>query len=233
MATAADLIERSMRVLGQLNSGSTPTDDEYADGLEALNAMLASWNNPRQMCYALQEESLTLADGDASYTIGPSGDLTTTRPVEIIQAWIVESNVSYDVRLISDEQYAAIPDKTTEADWPEFANYKATMANGTLTVWPLPNATRTLKLQTRIALSAFTSTDTTVNLPPGWEDALVFNLAVRWAPEFQTMPSPDVKEMARETKAEIKRINHKPIVSTSELPALVNRRVSNITTDTP
>jgi hypothetical protein len=42
LATAANIIERAMRLLGELASGATPSSDEYADGLTAVNAMLGS-----------------------------------------------------------------------------------------------------------------------------------------------------------------------------------------------
>ena len=94
MSTAATIIARSLRLLGQIEAGGTPSSDEYADGLTALNAMVSSWNNDGLMCYARQTESLTLSASTASYTIGPGGTLNTTRPVAIEGAWILSNNIS-------------------------------------------------------------------------------------------------------------------------------------------
>lgn len=233
MTTAANLIERSMRMLGQLASGSTPTTSEYADGLVAINGLLSTWNNEKLMCYALREESLTFTAA-VSRTIGPTGNLVTTRPVEIDSAWVVDSNTSIPMKILTDEEYADIPDKTATAPYPLRVNYKASMPDGTIYFYPVPSASGTMKLLTRTPLTAFAATSDTVTLPPGWEDALASNLAVVWSPEFETDPRSMVVEMARSTKAAIKVMNAKPVKAYTELSRLVGHtRHSNIQTDQP
>jgi hypothetical protein len=220
------VVNRALRLLGKLAAGASPTSDESSDCLTALNAMQDSWRTEGLMCYALREESLTLANADSSYTIGPTdGDLTTTRPIAIHAAWIVEDDQSYPVKMITDFEYAAITDKTTTADWPSRANYKASMPKGTLVVWPVPNATRTMKLLTQVPLSALALSDT-LSVPPGWEDALASNLALAMAPEFELEPSALVVKMARESKANIKRVNMRPLRYYSEVAQLVGSKTS-------
>ncbi len=233
MATAGDIIDRSLRLLGQIGSGETASSDEATDGLEALNAMLDSWRNESLMAYANEEQTLTLANADSSYTIGTSGDVNTTRPVEIEAAWIVDSNSSYPVRIIDDFEYALIPDKTTTSDWPDRLLYRPSMASsqGTIIVYPIPNATRTMKLLLRTPVTAFAATSTTVTLPPGWEKALAYNLALDLAPEFETEPSMAIVNGARESKAGIKRLNSRPIKSNSGLSELFGYSTANILTD--
>lgn len=43
MATALDVIRRSMRLIGALAEGEVPTAEQAADGLTALQAMLGDW----------------------------------------------------------------------------------------------------------------------------------------------------------------------------------------------
>ncbi len=43
MATALDVIKRSMRIIGALSDGENPTAEQAADGLTALQAMLGEW----------------------------------------------------------------------------------------------------------------------------------------------------------------------------------------------
>lgn len=213
-----------MQLLGVLASGATPTSDEQADGLIALNAMVEAWRNDRLMAYALQEESLTLTASSTSRTIGPTGNLVTTRPVAIEGAWILESSVTYKVRMLSTrEEYSSIPDKTTTSDWPEVAYYEAAMSDGTLYYYPSPNASRTMKLLTRVPVTSFAATSTTVTLPPGWEDALAFNLAVRFAPALQVPASPEVRAIAIDTLAGIKRANMRTLKVDSGLMGVIGR----------
>ena len=78
MTTVAQVISRSMRLLGQIESGATPSTDEYSDGLIAINALLDSWRNEKLMCFSWQDLTLTVSSGDGSYTIGTSGDINIT-----------------------------------------------------------------------------------------------------------------------------------------------------------
>lgn len=231
MATVQTLINRAGRMLSVVASNTAMGTDESADALVAVNALLDSWRVDKCMAYAHQEESLTLSNGTTSYTIGPGGTLSTTRPVAIDAAWIVVSNISYAVEMIDDDQYASLQDKTATADWPTKANYKASMSTGTLYVYPVPNATRTMKLLTRVVVAAYSAVTDTVTLPPGWELALTSNLAVALAPEYEKQVSPEVQKIARDSLAAIKRINGVPLKAYTELPALVSRATHHILTD--
>lgn len=231
MSTAATIISRALRLIGVIPSGGSPSTNESADCLTALNALLASWNNPRSMCFATQTESVTLANGTTSYTIGPTGGLVTVRPVAIEAAWILESNYSYPVEVIGDGMYDGLIAKTTTGDWPTHLNYRPTMPDGTIYVYPVPNAARTLKIRTRIALAAFSATTDTVTLPPGWERALAYNLAVEMAPEFEKEAPPTVQRIAGASKAAIGIVNSKPVRASNELANMFPSGVANILTD--
>lgn len=235
MATAGSIIERSLRLLGQLESGEVPTTDEYADGLEALNGLVDSWNNEKLMCFSYQTETLTLANGDDTYTVGTSGDLNTTRPVEVVSAYAVINNISYSIKLISEEEYARIADKTTTADYPDRLLWRPTIASSQATAvfYPVPNGTVTVKLVTRIQVGSFASTATTVTLPPGWERALTHNLAIEIAPEYEVQPAPSVLKAASESLAGIKKANllYRPKTAHTGLAALFGVHGYNIETD--
>ncbi len=230
MATVATRITRALRLLNEIGAGEDPTDDELADGLTALNAMLDSWRNDRLMAYAKQEETLTLSSGDSSYTIGPAGDLVTTRPVEIVAAYIVDGGISYEVTARNEQWWAAIPDRTTQSNWPTDFLYRPSMLAATLLVYPVPDATRTMKLVTRVVAGPFATTATSVTLPPGWDAAIDFNLAIELAPEYEARPSPAVIRRAAETLAGIKRANiqSQPRGVGSELAVLFGESKGNI-----
>lgn len=235
MATVQTRINSAMQLIGQLGAGASPTTSETADVLVRLNAMLDSWRNEKLLVYAYQTESLTLASGDLSYTIGTSGDLNTTRPVAIERAWITSSNQDYPMAPLNEAEYAAIFDKTATADWPDRYLFRPTMASSlaTFIVYPVPNATRTCKMITRVVVSAFSAASDTVMLPPGWEEAIDANLAIRIAPMFETVASKDVKDMAKDALAGIKRTNAnaQPRRLYTELAVAFGSNTGNILTD--
>lgn len=208
MATAQTIIDRAMRLIGVVASGESPTAAEGTDGLIALNAMIDSWRNDRLMVYALTDQALTLTAA-ASYTIGPTGGLVITRPVKIASAFVRDGDEDYPVEVIEKPEWDAIGDKTTTGTYPTKIYYAPTVPDGTLYAYPRTSGTIYLTLWTPI--STLAAVGTTVTLPPGYEKALAFNLALELAPEYEREPSAAVVAGAKESKAAIKRINSRPI----------------------
>lgn len=231
MATGQTLVNRSLRLLGVIASGASPTSSESNDVLAAINALLDSWRNDRLMAYALQNETLTLTS-NSSYTIGPSGNIDTTRPVSIESAFLRASNIDYPVTVLTSEEFNNIADKTSTSDIPEYIHYDNTMPTGTLKVWPTPSAANVLHITTRVPLTALTLSGT-VSLPPGWEEAIAANATINAAPEFQVEPSAVVVKMANDSLKSIKRINSRPIKAKNDIVALFGYHRSRIESDQP
>lgn len=229
--TAQKIINKALRVIGHLGPDEISTAKESAYALDSLNSLIGTWRLERLMVWSLQEETLPLFSGDGSYTIGPSGDVNTTRPVAIDNAWIEQDGITYPVRILTEEEYAAIGQKGLSGEWPESILYRATIPAGTILTYPVANATRTMKLVTRVVLSTFAAVSTSISLPPGYERALVYNLAMELAPEYGKTLTPEAREIARESKAAIKRANTKPLRVRSEVADLVSRRSRNIYAD--
>lgn len=224
MATVQQIINRSYRILGAIGSGVSPTTDETADALTALNAMLDGWMNDKLMVYSQQNITVPLVAGTASYTIGASGaTVTATAPVKVDYAFVRKSNLDYQVKLIDDLKYDAIVQKTATSDIPEYAYFNATHPNATITVFPVPNAVNNLYLSVWTPYTAIAAATETFSLPNGYEEAVVYNLAIRLAPEFPTLQlNPAAIEMAKQSLASIKRVNQKPVVQTTQLLGLLN-----------
>jgi len=202
LTTALGIIKSAMRKNGALTKGDTPDSDEAADGLEMLNDLLASLSNDSLIVYARTVEGFSLVAGTASYTIGASATFNTTRPIKIVSAYVRSGTIDYPLEIISDEQYAAITLKSTSGT-PEYLNYTNAFPQATINLYPKPAAADTLYLVTEKELSSFTLAQT-VSLPPGWKRMLTYNLAVEMAPEYGQQVSPEVFELAKESKAAIK-----------------------------
>ena len=231
MTTVAGIIDRSMRLLSLTAPGESPTTQEYADALVSLNAMIDMWRNDGLMVYATQEESLTLT-GAANYTIGPSGDLNTLRPVAILNAYVRDGSYDYPVRIVDALEWASITAKSTGSTIPTVAFFDMTMPTVTVYLYPVPTG-NTLRITTRVVATPFTATSDSVAFPPGYEEALATNLAVAIAPEYEVMPSPIVGSMAAASLKAIKKTNSRPITSYRDVYQLTNRPHSNIVTGQP
>jgi len=216
MATTRDIIEDSLRLIGVLGTGMTSTDAEAQDALRQLNRMLETWNLESMMSFSTdRHNTLALTASTQTYTIGTGGTFNVTRPIEIEGASIRFNPSSEDTEIplgiLYEEQWHSIPDKDTESTVPSSLYYEPEYPLGKVHLWPIPSVnTHQLILYVRNPLGALAALATTVQFPPGYEEAIVYNLAVRLAPGFGRPPDVFVIDTARTTKAKIKIANARP-----------------------
>lgn len=207
MATARDILKRAMRLIGALGDGETPTASEGADGLYALNTMLDSWWARTLAVPYVQSESFTWTAGQAMRTMGPAGNFVTTRPTALEGAFQRDGTVDYHIRLIERPEYDAIADKSVQSTQIDriYPEYRQSVV--ALYAYPVPSVSVTVYLQSLARLQSFASLDTDVALPPGYERALAYNLAVEIAAEYTLQPSPLVLKNAAGSLGILKRAN--------------------------
>ena len=107
----------------------------------------------------------------------------------------------YDVR-----QYSGLSDKTT-GSIPEIFYYDGNYPTATIFLYPVPSSVNTITLYSKKALTQFASLDSTLILPPEYETALVYNLAVWVAPEYEREPSRQVQKIAAKSLMAVERQN--------------------------
>lgn len=216
MTTALNIIEGAARIIGVLNKGENMPSDDAADGLVALNDLLASWSNESLLVYARTIESFTLTGGVATYLIGDGQTFDTDRPIAIINATIRDSSgQDYPLTLINDEAYQDTTFKTTQTPYPEFLNYTNGHPYGTINLYGTPSQSYSLRLLTEKPLTSFSTTATTVDLPPGWNRALRYNLALELAPEYSVKADQLVVKNAMDAKGAIKNttLRNRPLLA--------------------
>lgn len=208
MATASDMINRSLRLIGAIGQSETPTAQESADSLYALNSMMDADGISRMMIPQMLEENFPLVASQASYTIGSGGNFNTTRPVRIESAFIRSTSGSdFPLQIIDNESYDSISLKTTTSDYPGYFYYENSFPLGKIYLWGAPSTAYTLYINSWKQLQNFTSLTTALSMPPGYQKYIEYNLAVEIAPEFG-MTVPDlVLRGAVDSKAEVKRFN--------------------------
>jgi len=207
--TARNMVDRAMRLARILGAGTAMTASEGANGLYALNSMLNSWQLERLSCYAIhKDESLTWTANAASMTVGSGGGLNITRPIKIEDIVFTYNSTDYPVeKMLTREQYDAIPIKTNTSSFPQWAFYDPAFTLANLYVYPVPSAALTLAIYSWQTLQNFGTLDTTLSLPPGYQKAIETNLAIEIAPEYNRTIPDDVRRMAAQAKANIKTVN--------------------------
>lgn len=208
MTTARDLITRSLRLIQVFSQGEALPSADAADGLEALNDLLGSWSNEANLAFHEKDDSLTLT-GATSYTVGSGGDLDTTRPLRITGAYVRQNGNDYALTIVGNRWWDRVTDKDATGR-PEYLYYEAEFPLGVVNLWPVGDSSYTLFFSSWKQLPSFTNLSDTVSLPPGYERAIAYNLALELAPEYERDPRPAVVEIARQAKRNIKSTNLRP-----------------------
>lgn len=212
MATAADIIRGAFRILGILAASETPTAAEEADGLTSLNDMLDSWAGEQLVLHATLRSTHTLTPSLSPHTIGAAGTFNTTRPVRVDRASLTLASAAgteTPLQLLSDAEWQATQGKTT-AGTPTALWVETSYPLMKLHLNPIPSAADTLVLYTWQQIGRFATTATTFDLPPGYARAIRYNLAKEIAPEYGVSMSAEAADIANDSKATLKRLNHKP-----------------------
>lgn len=222
MATPSTMIIRSLQLIGEKGIGETLTSDEQTAYLAALNSMMESWSLERLLVYHILDEVFTLTAGDGSYTIGTGGDFDTARPLKIEGAVIRDTDdADSGVEILGADAWRRIVLKTSTGNsYPSYLYYdpQYTSARGVINLWPEPQAGLELVISSWKQLQTFAAISTTLALPPGYERAIIYNLAIELAGGM-IEPAPSVVKIARDAKAAIKRVNV-PDMSMTLNPAL-------------
>jgi len=198
----SDLIKASMEQIGVLSTGETPTTEVYTIMLQAFQVMLRSWAQKRILVFASIKESFTLVATQSLYTWGTGGNITTTRPHQVLGAFVRDStNTDHSVDIISEGEYRNISSKATTGR-PEYLFYHPLYPQGAVYVYPTPQDIEAMHLESLkpfTETSSFTAVTDTLAFPPNYEEPLIYNLAIRIAPKYGVRVSAETAKVASES----------------------------------
>jgi len=211
MATAGELINGALRLIGQLAEGESPSASAATDALVAMNQMIESWSTERLSIFTTQEQIFTWPSGQLSRTLGPSGDFVGNRPIKLDDStYFIDptSGISYGIKFINQQQYDGIAVKTVTSSYPQVMWTNTNYPNIDMHIYPVPTRALEWHFISVDPLDEPATLSTTLAFPPGYLRAFRYNLACEIAPEFGVEPSPQVKRIAISAKRNIKRINN-------------------------
>lgn len=221
MTTANEIIKAAFRISGVTTKGESPDADETQDALASLSDLIESLSNDSLFVYATDTESFPLSGGVNTYTIGSGGDFDTVRPIDINAAYVRQGTTDYPVQNITDEQYAAITQKSTQSR-PYYLNYSADFPLGSIKLYPTPSGGYTLFLVSEKPLDTLTLNQT-LSMPPGWARFLKNQLAIEICAEYGVDIPPTAIKNASEAMGLIKRATAK-VKSMDANPIPMNNR---------
>lgn len=233
ITTVGAMIRAAHRALGKYDKSQDIDSEDYVNGTEVLNGMLARWAANGVTILQNAVQNFTMVVGQGSYTIGSGGNVDITRPTVITSAYIqdTDDNFSKWVRVIDQISYEKISIKTTADDYPEYLYYQPSYPLAELNLYPIPAVAYKLYFSAQYVLGSFADADDAISLPPETEDGIKYNLSLQLAPEFNITPSELVVALAREG---YKVLSKKPIAPAEFEPGICNsasHRRHNIETE--
>ena len=229
--TAADQINRALRLLGILAEGETPSAATSQDALTALNQMIDSWNTERLSVFCTQDQIFTWPAGEYIRTLGPSGDFVGLRPVLLDEATYYRdpgTNVSFGIKFINQQQYDGIAVKTVTSTYPQVIFVNMGFPDITMSIYPRPTRDLEWHFVSVQELTQPATLETELHFPPGYMRAFTYNLAMEFAPEFGVEPSPQVSRIAMTSKRNLKRINNPDDIMSMPYSLVATRQRFNI-----
>lgn len=230
--TVNDLINGSFRLINVLASGEAASADMQTDAFNALNDLIDNWSTQGLLVYDRIRETFALTSGQQTYTMGTGGNFNTSRPQFIENCLIVDTSVTPNTELpitiIDKDEWAEIPVKAIQGTWPlkVYVDNANPLVN--LNFWPIPGASKSVGLYSWKPIAEFASVNTTLALPPGYQMALRYSLAIILAPEYGKSVAPEVASVAQGAVADIKRMNIRPkLMQTDDALKTGSARVFN------
>lgn len=211
MATAGELINGALRLIGMLAEGESPSPETSQDALTAFNEMVESWNTERLAVFSTQDQVFTWPSSTRSRTLGPTGDFVGQRPIELDDSTYFRdtlTNVSYGIKFVNQQQYNGIAVKTVTSTYPQVMWFNMTYPDIEMYVYPVPLRDLEFHFVSVEPLTQPASLTTDMLFPPGYKRCFRFNLACEIAAEAGVEPPPTVQRIAMASKRTLKRINN-------------------------
>jgi hypothetical protein len=231
MASAGEIINGSLRLIGALAEGEVPSAETSADALMAMNQMLDSWNTERLMIYNTIDQMFTWPADQITQTLGPSGDFIGLRPVALDDSTYyrdASTGVSFGIKFINQQQYDGIAVKTVTSTYPQVMWINMEYPDIAMTIYPKPTRALEWHFVSVQELTQPATLATELAFPPGYLRAFRYNLAREIAAEFGIEPPRTVSQIANVSKRNLKSQNNPGDIMSIPYAIMVSRQRFNI-----
>lgn len=217
--TARTLITATLRSIRVLGIGDPLLAEDANDALNRLNDWIDALAAERLTMYFVQRSTKLLGNGIQSYSIGLGGDFNIPRPTHIEAANLIldthaATPFEKPLHIWTDQRWQGCRQKTVASTYPTaiYYDHNWTDGLGRIYVWPIPTdcGLTELVIYTPVALREFDTLDTDYTFPPGYRRFIRTNFAGEIASEYGKTLTADQQMAARQSKAQVKRLNVRP-----------------------
>ena len=217
MPTVRAICTDALNEIGVLSEGETMSAAYGALCLLRLQHQIDSWQAQR-LTLALQRRTVfTLTSGTSTVTLGPAGaTVTMSRPVWLNTVNYVipgsSPSVESPIGQMNEDAYAALSIKSLTSALPTQCFYQTSLDTvlGSLFFWPQVTQNVSIAIYDPQGIGVPTTLDSILTGPPGYQEAFMYQLALRLVGPFGRPMPEALPALANEALTTIKRVNVRP-----------------------
>ncbi|HEY1896704.1 MAG TPA: hypothetical protein VGG62_10550 [Terracidiphilus sp.] len=206
-SNVSDILTDSLIFVGAYAQGQTPNTDDMSLAFRIVNRKIDSLSAEKLSMVGLRREQHPLS-GLPFYAYGPGLQWDVSpRPIKIKSASVVANNgVEKPCKIDTADQWAAVADKSRTGIYAEDLFYDNGYPTGMVYLSPMPASGQAV-LWTFQAIPALASQTGTVDLAPGYTEAIVTVAAVELCIAFQRPLTEELNNAAIQAKNVIAQLN--------------------------
>jgi hypothetical protein len=201
MPTVSEFIHSSMRLIGAIAAAETLETNELNDALVTANQLLSSFNTEGASLVARKRLTMSVSATNGPFTL-------SERPVRIEAASVASGGIDSQLEIVDSVGWEATPEKLAQSVYVRKLYCDYGYPSAAVYIAPVPRLGGQLEMWIYVPLTQFASLSTVIDLPPGYEMALRYNLAVALLPEYpRSEVDPTLLQQAQNYKAAIVQLN--------------------------
>ena len=216
--TGTQFVAQALKEIQVLDPEASVSGTRLEDGILAGTHMIGSWGTQRLFVRGVTRSVYSLVSDQDSYTIGDGGNFDQNYPESIVNWSVIPDDDATDVveivqgRPLTWDQWQAISVKSTTGSYPTRMWYDRAYSSGlgNCLFYPVPdNGDVDVVLYGRVPQITSLVAGTSYDLPPGYDLAIVKNLALQLVPRYgaAAVVSPLLEKQATDALAVIKIAN--------------------------
>ncbi len=217
MAIVRAICTDALMEIGAIGQGDTMGANDGALALLRFQNQMDAWAADRLTLSLLTRQLYTIPSGDSFATIGPSGaDITAQRPMFVNQVNYIIPGTNPGVETLmaamNEDQYAAVSIKSLSSSLPQEYFYQTLQDSilGQFFFWPQVSQNVEIAIYFPQAVTVPASLDTVVRGPSGYQEAFMYQLALRLCTPFGRPVPALLPEMAARAYRTMTRPNVSP-----------------------
>jgi hypothetical protein len=224
--TVFDLVSEALAIYGEYAAGETLDASTVQSLIFTLNGAIDGLGAERLSIYSTSILSYNTIAGKGAYTLGPSpADWVTTAaaPAMISRVgMITNGSLEIPIDTISADEWAGYGLKTMQSSISSAVWIAYGPTVHTLNFWPVPSVAFAVNLYAAQPIAKFSAQTDTVILPPGYQEFLTYDLAIKTSSKFGADIPAWLPQAWREARTRIKERNYRALDSRCD-PALTHQ----------